>query len=114
MDKSKYIAKLHEFEFLPENWDGYDSVRPQIVSINKAVRWIEIVPCQSYSDPHISADQGGVITFEWISDMKRLTLYFDKIIQCVRTKKGEYDNTSDDLDESLCDFSPIWAWFSDG
>jgi hypothetical protein len=102
----------------PEGWDGDDAPRPDPTAIRRALRWAE----ELYRDlraglwikPHISADDGGEVTFEWWKGRKKLTVYVSPA--AVEYVKVEKLGSSVKLEDGLIDPSKkrlaLWNWLT--
>ena len=84
------ILEIRKFEKYETNWDGRGSIKPNFNSIDSAIYFVTKLFSYfaekniKWNSPHVSADEDGVITFEWwapyinATSNDKLTLYFEQ------------------------------------
>lgn len=100
----------------PEGWDDYDAPRPSPTSIRRALSWSEELyrdlDARLWIKPHISADDGGEVSFEWWKGRKKLSVYVSpKAIEYVRVEKtGSSPKIEDGPIETTQKRRELWNW----
>ena len=84
------ILEIRKFEKYETNWDGRGSIKPNFNSIDSAIYFVTKLFSYfaekniKWNSPHVSADEDGVITFEWwapyinATSNDKLTVYFEQ------------------------------------
>ncbi len=90
------LAKLAEFERLPENWDGYLSPPIGQSALSNARRFLATTQIQGLPTPAVLPVSGGGIGLNWVSGPKEveLTLLPDGRVEFLKVLHG--DLTGDD------------------
>ena len=109
-------AKIDELRNWQDGWDGYDAPKPDPTSIRRARSWAE----ELYKDlsaglwikPHISADDGGEVSFEWWRGRKKLTVYISpKAVEYIKVEKtGSSPKMEDGFIETPKKRRELWNW----
>lgn len=115
---SQTAREISDLLTWPEGWDDDDAPRPNPTSIRRARLWAE----ELYRDlraglwikPHVSADEGGEVTFEWWKGRKKLTVYVSPT--AVEFIKVEKLDTSVRMEDGLIDPPKkrlvLWNWLT--
>lgn len=101
-----------------EGWNGPDSPRPDLASIEKAYSWYlqlyRNIRADLWIRPRVSSDEYGDVTFEWWKDQKKLTVYVSP--ETVEYVKVDKSNSSLEMDdgtiESSKESSALWHWLT--
>jgi hypothetical protein len=108
------VYRLARFE---ANWDGFGSVKPDSVAIQRAVVLLRTLHRNAQTtrtawvDPHVSASEAGEVTFEWWKDSLKLTLYVGPTsIQFIRVWGTDMENEMADGDLQGDMFEWLWSW----
>lgn len=113
--------KLRALRFLPEDWDGHGSAKPNPLAIENAQGWLERIYSQTieaeleWRAPHITASEDGEVVFEWWRGDHELTLYFgaDHQAEFIQVWGTHIKNEMADgqLDEPI-GILTLWKWLS--
>lgn len=101
----------------PAGWNGPDSPKPELASIEEAYSWIldlyRNIRAELWIRPRVSSDEYGDVTFEWWKDQKKLTVYVSSdAVEYVTVQK--VDSTSLEMDDGSIETSKksnaLWHW----
>ncbi len=119
-DLADTFADIDSLKDLKAGWNGYDVAAPRIEAIHDATEWIErmyeevVRSKMPWVRPHVSADEGGDVTFEWWNSDKGLTIYVSAHDGVSYLKDWGPDMVDDMEDGPVStpeERRDIWAWF---
>jgi hypothetical protein len=108
--------KIAELMTWPEGWDDYDAPRPDPTSVRRARSWAEDLyrdlSAGLWIKPHVSADEGGEVSFEWWKGRKKLTVYISpEAVEYVKVEKvGSSVKMEDGPIETPKERRRLWNW----
>lgn len=108
--------KIVELSTWPDGWDDDEAPRPDPISVRRARSWAEELyrdlSAGLWIDPHISADEGGEVSFEWWKGRRKLSVYISAdAIEYVKVEKADSSvKMEDGFIESLQERRHLWNW----
>lgn len=108
--------KIADLMTWPEGWDGYDAPKPDPTSVRHARSWAEKLyrdlSAELWIKPHVSADEGGEVSFEWWKGRKKLTVYVSpEAVEYVKVEKvGSSVKMEDGPIETSEERRRLWNW----
>lgn len=101
---TNYKEKLNHLRKRKECWDGYNSPKPNKISIEKSIEFLtELEKRYKFETPSISSDEKGDVFINWGDGTKELDFYVeDKEIVCIQSW-GE--DINDEMKEYYFDFN---------
>ncbi len=110
--------KIADLMTWPEGWDGYDAPKPNPASVRRARSWAEELyrdlSAGLWIEPHVSADDGGEVSFEWWKGRKKLTVYISpKAVEYIKVEKVDSSvKMEDGLIEAPKKRRELWNWLT--
>lgn len=110
--------EVERLERLDANWDGYGSPKPNADAIKRAVSALpdfisSAEKTGGWRLPHVAANEGGEVLFEWWKAEKKLTLFIGPDgIDYLRTWGTHIEQDMDDGELAGSTFPTLWAWLS--
>lgn len=108
--------KIFELMTWPEGWDDDEAPRPNPTSVRRARWWAEELyrdlSAGLWINPHISADEGGEVSFEWWKGRRKLSVYVSAdAIEYVKVEKvGSSVKMEDGLIKTPQERRHLWYW----
>ena len=117
LDLIPSMEGLNSLRNLPENWDGYGSLKPDRRAISKASKLLAKIYYQinfahlPWKTPHISATEDGDVLLEWWNKNHKLSLY-------IGSRKSDFikiwgPNIESEMEGggfSVSNVIPLWDW----
>ena len=111
------MGSLNSLRNLPDDWDGYGSLKPNQRAISKASKLLEEIYLRldfarlPWNAPHISATENGDVLIEWWNKNHKLSLY-------VGPRKSDFikvwgPNIESEMEEGrllTSNVIPLWNW----
>jgi hypothetical protein len=115
---SETARDIYDLLTWPEGWDDDDAPRPDPTSVRRARSWAEgfyrDLKAGLWIKPHVSADDGGEVTFEWWKGRKKLSVYVSPT--AVEYVKVEKLDSSVRVEDGLIDPPKkrlaLWHWLT--
>lgn len=108
--------KIIELMTWPDGWDDDDVPRPNPTSVRRARSWAEDLyrdlSAGLWIKPHVSADDGGEVSFEWWKGRKKLSVYISPAaVEYIKVEKVDSSvEMEDGLIETLTERRHLWNW----
>jgi hypothetical protein len=111
---------LNELYDWTENWNGYGVPRPQEAAIESARAWVRLMyydtclTTHSWTEPHVTSNEEGNVTFEWWNKDKKLTVYLSQHDAWYIKVWGPdvVSEMSDGTAQSSEERQDIWSWLN--
>jgi hypothetical protein len=115
-------VRLEALKGLAPNWDGHGSAKPDAGAIEVAVSALSeffrgaALTQYGWSNPHVSANEGGGIVLEWWRDPRKLTVYVTSTdLSYIRVWGDDVETEMDEGNltvEPRLDFGAVWSWLN--
>jgi|SRR5580765_4121437 len=112
------IAELKDSLTWPENWNTYNALAPNPVSVSSAQQWITefyqhiTSTNQQWIKPNITASGNGEMVFGWRRGQRKLNVYVDEAsIDYIQAWGNNINTEMTDGDiETIDDMQRLWQW----